>query len=582
MASNDLHEHQAVDRTHYSDAIIESRARNKIIVAGPGTGKSFTFKKVLETKSGKNLALTFIKNLANDLREELGELAESHTFHAYCRKLLHRTPVDGIDTDFRYFPKLPLLITSDAQLLNKNYTEKDIENSFQLLSEDDKVIFFIEQSNYYNAVSHNDAVYRVLKYFQSARGDLPVFSQVVVDEYQDFNPLEVAFINELSKTSPILIAGDDDQAIYDFKNASPEHIRQKFNEKDFVKFELPYCSRCTEVIIKAVHNIISKALFIGKLQDRIQKRYICFMPKKERESQENPKIIHACCSVHRPKAPFIAKFIEMEINKIPQFELEHARENGYPCVLIIGPSHYNDQIYKYLKLHFTGIDFKEKKDTAIDIFDGYKILIANKKSNLGWRIILEYADSEYLQATIKTAYENKQALNDVISNKFKHLHLEVVSILEKIRDGSPISKDEQVKVTEFCGKSIEDIQRVFGVDIEDIENGNKTDEENATNAIKITTINGSKGLSADYVFIVGMNKTSNSHRGFPKNSSDPTDNEICQLIVGMTRTRKRCYLVSNRSFGKVYNIDSSVFIKWIDPSLIESITVNAEYFKNHE
>ena len=42
------------------------------------------------------------------------------------------------------------------------------------------------------------------------------------DEYQDFSLLEVAFLEQLAAVSPMLVAGDDDQGLYDFRGASPE------------------------------------------------------------------------------------------------------------------------------------------------------------------------------------------------------------------------------------------------------------------------------------------------------------------------------------------------------------------------
>jgi len=368
MPDQNLHEQQSIERDNCTNLIVQSTAKNKIIVAGPGTGKTTTFRKLLETKNGDKLALTFINSLAFDLQKGLGDLAESYTFHGYCKKLLHKISVDGIDTNFHYYPKLPILIKTDADLIGIDLDKFD--EAFQTLTEDDRIGFYLERGDYYNAVSHNDAVYRVLKHFQSGSASLPSFSQVVVDEYQDFNSLEIAFIDELVKTSPVLIAGDDDQAIYNFKNASPYHIRAKSSHPDFEKFELPYCSRCPQVIVDAVHDITNKAKTISKLQERIEKRYLCFLPDKEVDSLAHPKIIHASCSTHTKSAPYISKFIEREIAKIPQAETDLAREKDYPCVLIAGPSHYTKQVYEYLKTRFTNIDYPEAQNKDIEILEG--------------------------------------------------------------------------------------------------------------------------------------------------------------------------------------------------------------------
>jgi hypothetical protein len=60
------------ERAAASDAIVNSAATKRLIVSGPGTGKSFTFRKALakaieDAGGGKGLALTFIRNLVVDL-----------------------------------------------------------------------------------------------------------------------------------------------------------------------------------------------------------------------------------------------------------------------------------------------------------------------------------------------------------------------------------------------------------------------------------------------------------------------------------------------------------------------------------
>lgn len=571
MPDTELHQKQKDDRDKCTRLIIESEKRNKVIVAGPGTGKSFTFQELLKTKSGDNLALTFINNLARDLQKDLGTLAEAYTFHGYCKKLLHQISVDGIDTNFHYYPKLPRLVESDAAIIG-NALEK-FDEAFHTLTEDDRIGFYLERGDYYNAVGHSDAVFRVLKYFQAGDASLPSFCQIVVDEYQDFNQLEVAFIDELAKTSPVLIAGDDDQAIYNFKNASPHHIRAKSTHVDFEKFELPYCSRCTQAVVSSVHDVIEKAKGAGKLRGRIEKKYVCFLPDKEVDSTAHPQIIHASCSTHTRRAPYISKFIEQEIRKIPQAEIDHAREKGFPCVLITGPSHYTKQVYEYLKNSFTNIDYADAKNQDVEFLEGYRILAHDENSNLGWRIILECSGLRQKADIIKTTHESKQRLTDLLPADFRVKHLAIVALLTKLKSGEILSESETQELVSECQKQIQEIKEFLNIDPE-TEADEKVIEDMSV-SIKITTINGSKGLSANYVFLIGMN-----NGDFPKDSQNPTDNEICQFIVGLTRTRKKCYLISNSRFGVTFGKSKSAFIDWIKTEKIAKITVNADFFRN--
>ena len=77
------------------------------MVAGPGTGKTFLFKKALEGKS-KTLTLTFVNSLVEDLSLELYGMSEVRTLHSFARGVLGKAKV---------FPKLSAVITEDASLL---------------------------------------------------------------------------------------------------------------------------------------------------------------------------------------------------------------------------------------------------------------------------------------------------------------------------------------------------------------------------------------------------------------------------------------------------------------------------------
>ena len=79
------------------------------------------------------------------------------------------------------------------------------------------------------------------------------FQLVLVDKYQDFNALEAGIIDVLAETNPIVIAGDDDQALYSqLRDASWDHIRLLNNAGDYEVHKLPFCMRCPKVVVDAV------------------------------------------------------------------------------------------------------------------------------------------------------------------------------------------------------------------------------------------------------------------------------------------------------------------------------------------
>jgi superfamily I DNA/RNA helicase len=90
-------------------------------------------------------------------------------------------------------------------------------------------------------------------------------------------------------------------------------------------------------------------------------------------------------------------------------------------------------------------------------------------------------------------------------------------------------------------------------------------------SIVCTSLLGAKGLSAGYVFIVGFNDGV-----FPEDSNAVADDEVCKLIVGLSRTRKECHVVSFGFWGTGFHAPSS-FLDWLDVP-IEKRDIRKEYW----
>ena len=96
-------------------AILSSKSNKKIIIAGAGTGKTYIFREVLKANpDGNNIALTFINSLTDDMASVFGDLAEVKTFHAYCKKLLHKQ-----NGKVELFPYLTKIIEEDVLAISK-------------------------------------------------------------------------------------------------------------------------------------------------------------------------------------------------------------------------------------------------------------------------------------------------------------------------------------------------------------------------------------------------------------------------------------------------------------------------------
>ncbi len=152
------------------------------------------------------------------------------TFHGYCRYLLHRRADlrQGLSDNFRYYPPLIRIIASDWQLLYGDPVPQ-VFGAMRDVRENAEADFFLMRSDYYDAVSFDDSVFRVYRRLRDRPEAVKQFYLVLVDEFQDFNRLESEFIALLGLSSRIVIAGDEDQALYTFlRGSNPRFIRDLF------------------------------------------------------------------------------------------------------------------------------------------------------------------------------------------------------------------------------------------------------------------------------------------------------------------------------------------------------------------
>jgi len=418
--------------------------------------------------------------------------------------------------------------------------------SMRSLNIGEDVQFFIERANYYDAVGYDDSVFSVYQCLLQDNNHKS-YKLVIVDEYQDFNLLEVSLLKLISQKSPILITGDDDQALYLYlRNSDPKHIRDLFYDEDYEKFELPYCTRCTEVIVNAFNDVVETAKSCSKLSERIDKPFNYLPPLKKSDSEKYPKIKLIRTTIQNKKSKssnYFGRYISNEICKIEKEEIKESKEKGFTTVLIIGSIQYLRQVHEYLT--FQSHDCNDiKKDTdnlKLDLEDGMKILKNNKESNLGWRVVLEISKPNFFEKVIKETKDLRKNLINIIPEDFK----------EKIL------------------KELEDFQVTKGVQhISDI-----SEVEGALNPkIILTSFEGAKGLSAQHVFIIGV-----QDGDLPRNNNNPTDFEINKFLVALTRTRKQCHILYTTNFsGKIKK--PSVFLNWIKDERLEKVKVDKKYW----
>jgi superfamily I DNA/RNA helicase len=215
------------------ERVLASASRKKLVVAGPGAGKTTLFRKLLDQADGddeRRLVLTFINNLKSDLDRSLGEISRVFTLHGYCQHLLHqhRELRNGLTAIFVCYPGLVSFIKKDWEWLQGSAAPQFVELMRDLRCAPEQSAFYATRANYYDAVDFDDSVYRTYENLSADPSVTPAYELVLIDEFQDFNRMEAAVIDMLAEQSPIVIAGDDDQALYSqLRGASWDHIRAR-------------------------------------------------------------------------------------------------------------------------------------------------------------------------------------------------------------------------------------------------------------------------------------------------------------------------------------------------------------------
>ena len=525
------------------EKIVNSDHPKKVILAGPGAGKTTLFKKLLEKNDdGKRnqLVLTFINNLKNELDEKLSHLAQVFTFHGYCVKLLHENPQlrTGLSEKFKIFPYLPTLIKRDWEVLYREPAPQFVGNMRNTL-EDAQSDFYLSRSSYYDTVGFDDSIFRVHSAYSSGRVKVPEYKLVLVDEYQDFNRLEVSLLNFLSKNNPIAVAGDDDQALYSqLRGSSYEFIRHLYQSDDYENCELPFCLRCPEVIVNSFADVIGVARDRKLLPGRINKPFKYFEPYRDKDSVAHPKIKVLEISAQQLKTNYFGRIIVNIIKRIPSSYITESIRENFPTALVIGPKQYLSQVAQCLREEGLVIDYHEGEKEASKITRSMALpyLKEEPNSNIGWRIALEADSSGFSQNALEKAVKYQKPLYDELEVNYKDALLSEASNWEN---------PEEI-IT------------------------NQTPPGQPT--IKLTSYEGAKGLSAQFVFIVGL------HNGdIPKDPDHIKELEIFRFLVALTRTRKQCYLIWTYRFaGKPMR--PSEFLEWINNDGLHRIRIDKNYF----
>ncbi|MBQ3520278.1 MAG: UvrD-helicase domain-containing protein, partial [Firmicutes bacterium] len=274
-----------------------------LILAGAGSGKTSTMThriaymiKEKGVDPYNMLAVTFTNKAAGEMRERVENLVGEGinmwilTFHSACLRILRaHADILGYGKDFAVYDPtdqktLIKNICKELNIDNKRYNpsyflgiiskckEQRIspEDYIKIHGDDLKAKMAYQVYDGYqktlkknNAMDFDDLLLKAVELFEKDEATLLKYQRrfryIMVDEYQDTNQIQYAFIKMLAEAhNNICVVGDDDQCIYQWRGADIRNIlefEKDFKDAKVIKLEQNY--RSTSNILEAAHSVIS-------------------------------------------------------------------------------------------------------------------------------------------------------------------------------------------------------------------------------------------------------------------------------------------------------------------------------------
>lgn len=283
-----------MDLSEEQRKIVDSTDRHVLVVAGAGCGKTTTLvhyimKRALDPEAPKTVVLTFSNKAARDVREKIGEIAPElfdrlyvGTIHSFCLDMFRRYGhLVGMNPDSMVFESFEDRIELFSRALVGDPSEADrirglsdrerrsyIERRFSDMSSrkrtldfsvyDDPVIReYNDMLKSMDVMDYDDIIiygFRIISECPKVAEIYQVYyGCVCVDEAQDLNPSQYAFVKALaSDVMNTFLVGDPNQAIYGFAGASSDFMCVDYpRDFDVRRFELRDNYRSSRAVMEA-------------------------------------------------------------------------------------------------------------------------------------------------------------------------------------------------------------------------------------------------------------------------------------------------------------------------------------------
>lgn len=432
------------------------------------------------------------------------------------------------------------------------------------------------------------------------------FNYILIDEFQDTNTIQYAFIRLLAgKNANLMVVGDDDQSIYGWRGAKIENIHRytdDFKNCEVIRLEQNY--RSTNVILQAANALINqnngrlgKSLWsAGDLGEKIS-LYAAFNDLDE-----------ARFIVSRIRAWFDSgnalKDVAILYRSNAQSRVleEACIQENLPYRIYGGLRFYERQEIKdviaYLRLinnnddnaafeRIVNVPTRGIGERTLMVLRNY----ATDHSQTLWQAMQSIISSDALSARAKTALTKFAELIETLSENMrrKALHEKIENIITDTQLISHYNKETREKRT----TRIENLNELVNsarqfIPEEDaepltsylshvaLETGEYQSSE-FSDCIQLMTLHSAKGLEFPLVFISGLEEGLFPHQmSYEEPGRLEEERRLC--YVGITRAKEKLYLSyaeCRRLYGKEQRQRPSRFLLEIPNELIEEVRLNA-------
>ncbi len=461
-----------------------------------------------------------------------------------------------------------------------------------------------------NALDFDDMILKTVELFENHPEILKKyagrFRYIMVDEYQDTNPLQYRLVSLLaSQFGNLCVVGDDDQSIYKFRGATIENIllfEERFPNAKVIRLEQNY--RSTANILDAANGVIAhntnrKGKNLWTAGEKGEPVYV----KQVSDDFEESRFIVDTVQDHLLKGAHFSDFAVLYRTNAQANSVErYLVKSGIPYKVIGGFRFYERKEIKDILAYLQVINNIRDDLRLKRIINEPKrkigaTTIANVESishgeGCAMLEIMERAsDYPSLSRTASALMEFSKMIRHLIAQKDRMPLDEFVATVARESgyvamlelEGTDEAKDRINNIMELCSSAKqyqkENPESGLSGFLEEISLMSDIDAMNDDDdRMVLMTLHSAKGLEFNYVFMIGMEEGL-----FPSQRSMETEDGLEEerrlMYVGVTRARKILYLVHARQrmlYGRTQYCMPSEFLKELPPLVVKNLTPAAQ------